>query len=51
LRGVSTEPEAFADNVLDLLGEAQSDMCAGAAEALQTRIVDVMSFLELRVRF
>lgn len=48
LRGVSTEPQALVESVLELLGDAQTDMCAGAAAALQTSIVDVTSFMELR---
>jgi prolyl-tRNA synthetase len=49
LRGVSTEAGALAAAVLDLLGDMQTEACGNAAEALQTGIVDVSSFYELRV--
>ena len=49
VRGVSTEADALVDSVLDLLGDVQRDMRASAAERLATGIVDVSSFMELRV--
>lgn len=51
LAGVSTEGgEELAAAVADLLDEAQQDMRWGAAAAVQEAIVDVSSFMELRVR-
>lgn len=48
--GVSTEGgDALVDAVRDLLDEAQGELRWGAAAALEESIVDVSSFLELRV--
>jgi prolyl-tRNA synthetase len=50
LRGVSTEAQPLVRAVLELLEDAQTAGRAGAAAALQEGIVDVASFMELRVR-
>ncbi|KAL4419636.1 hypothetical protein ABPG77_008577 [Micractinium sp. CCAP 211/92] len=48
LQGVSTDPDALVDTVNSLLDDAQSDLRWAAAGTLETAIVDVTSFYELR---
>lgn len=50
ITGASTDPDTIVAAVIDLLEDGQSDLKWRAAMALQTEIVDVTSFFELRVR-
>ena len=49
LTGISSEPGSLASTVVGLLDEQQSGMQYMAAVSLETDIVDVTSFYELRV--
>lgn len=51
LANVSTDPEALVATVRGLLEDAQSELQWRAAGALETKVVDVGSFYELKVRW
>ena len=50
LHGVSSDPDSLCLAVADLLHADQSELSWRAASALESNIVDVSTFMELRVR-